>query len=74
MQFDIEGFVESCRKAVEANDSHLAVREIVAEAVSHPASIIKVVFFPDPDGPRSVRNSPCLIERLRFFTTRAAPS
>ena len=27
-------------------------------AVSKPASIIKVVVLPDPDGPSSVRNSP----------------
>jgi len=41
MRFDIDDFVARCRNAVEANDSHMAVREIVAEAVSDPASILK---------------------------------
>src|SRR5260370_40262522 len=41
MRFDIDDFVARCRNAVEANDSHLAVREIVADAVSDPASILK---------------------------------
>ena len=50
MPFDIDGFVESCRKAVGANDSHLAVREIVAEAVARPASIIKALGEPKMSG------------------------
>jgi len=60
MQFDIEGFVESCRKAVEANDSHLAVREIVAEAVSHPASIIKALGEPKQSGINQIFRSETL--------------
>ena len=40
MRFDKDGFIEECRKAVEADDSHMAVREIVARAVSEPGEII----------------------------------
>ena len=41
MRFDVDDFVARCRNAIEASDSHMAVREIVAEAVSDPASILK---------------------------------
>jgi predicted metal-dependent enzyme (double-stranded beta helix superfamily) len=50
MRFDIDGFVETCRKAVETDDSHLAVREIVARAVSDPASVISALGEPRTGG------------------------
>jgi predicted metal-dependent enzyme (double-stranded beta helix superfamily) len=50
MRFDIDDFVGRCRNAVEANDSHMAVREIVAEAVSDPASILKGLGKPKASG------------------------
>jgi len=37
--------------------------------VTNPAIILSVVVFPQPDGPRSVRNSPALTSRSRDFTT-----
>ena len=43
-------------------------------AVSKPASIIKQVVLPEPDGPSIVKNSPFGISRLRSFTTRVSPS
>jgi hypothetical protein len=43
-------------------------------AVSKPASIIKQVVFPDPEGPNIVKNSPLGIDRLRSFTTSDNPS
>ena len=43
-------------------------------AVSNPASIIRQVVLPDPDGPSMVTNSPCAIDRFRSFTTSVRPS
>ena len=43
-------------------------------AVSNPASIIRQVVLPEPDGPSMVRNSPFGIERLRSLTTSVSPS
>jgi predicted metal-dependent enzyme (double-stranded beta helix superfamily) len=37
--FDVERFIEACRAAVAAADSHHAVRELVARAVSDPAAV-----------------------------------
>ena len=42
--------------------------------VSKPANIIKVVVFPEPDGPSIVRNSPLGISTLRSLTTNTSPS
>ncbi|MDT4873921.1 hypothetical protein FQZ97_1091890 [compost metagenome] len=41
---------------------------------SKPASIIRVVVLPEPDGPSSERNSPFWISRFRSRTTRVLPS
>ena len=43
-------------------------------AVSKPASIIKQVVLPEPDGPSIVTNSPLAILRFKSFTTRTSPS
>jgi predicted metal-dependent enzyme (double-stranded beta helix superfamily) len=50
MRFDVDDFVARCRGAVEANDSHMAIREIVAEAVSDPAGIVKRLGEPRASG------------------------
>ena len=36
---------------------------------SNPAIILSVVVLPQPEGPRSVTNSPLRMERETFFTT-----
>ena len=41
---------------------------------SKPANIIKVVVFPDPEGPNKVKNSPSAISKFRFLTTNSLPS
>jgi hypothetical protein len=38
------------------------------EIFSSPATMRKVVDFPQPDGPTSTMNSPSLISRLMFLT------
>lgn len=39
--FELEAFTASCRDALREEDSHAAVREIVAEAVSQPQQILR---------------------------------
>ena len=48
--FDMEEFVEACRRAVAEVDSHKAVRELVAEAVSDPAALEKALGAPEHAG------------------------
>jgi predicted metal-dependent enzyme (double-stranded beta helix superfamily) len=48
--FDKERFVEDCRRAVAEDDSHKAVRELVAEAVSDPAAIERAFGEPEQAG------------------------
>jgi hypothetical protein len=43
-------------------------------AGSKPASIIRQVVLPDPDGPSMVTNSPLAMSSFRFFTTSVSPS
>ncbi|MCY1183087.1 hypothetical protein D9M73_236780 [compost metagenome] len=45
-----------------------------AVGVSKPASIIRLVVLPEPDGPSNVRNSPLRMSRLRSLTIRFSPS
>ena len=40
-----------------------------AVGASKPASIIRIVVLPDPDGPRRLTNSPCSISRSSASTT-----
>jgi predicted metal-dependent enzyme (double-stranded beta helix superfamily) len=39
--FTIEGFIESCRKAIVASDAERVIRELVTEAVSDPSSVVR---------------------------------
>jgi len=39
--FDIDQFTAECRRAVAEDSSHKSVREVVARAVSDPASVLK---------------------------------
>jgi len=41
--FKLEEFIADCRDALAADKSHKLVREVVARAVSEPASIVKVL-------------------------------
>ena len=44
--FDLDTFIADCRAAVAEDESHKAVREIVARAVADPASVLKGVGEP----------------------------
>jgi predicted metal-dependent enzyme (double-stranded beta helix superfamily) len=48
--FDTGKFIEDCRGAVAENDSHKAVRELVARAVSNPTGLEKVLGEPEHAG------------------------
>lgn len=48
--FDTERFVEDCRRAVAEDDSHKAVRELVAGAVSDPAGLDRTLGEPKQAG------------------------
>lgn len=39
--FEIDRFIEDCRSAVAENDSHKAVREVLAEAMKDPSAVMK---------------------------------
>jgi predicted metal-dependent enzyme (double-stranded beta helix superfamily) len=39
--FDLDQFIADCRAALAADKSHKSVREVVARAVSDPATILK---------------------------------
>ena len=41
---------------------------------SNPATIIRIVVLPEPDGPNRVMNSPLAICRFKSFTTLFFPS
>jgi predicted metal-dependent enzyme (double-stranded beta helix superfamily) len=48
--FTIEDFTEGCRAAVSAADAEKAVRELVAEAVSEPDSVVRALREPEHAG------------------------
>ncbi len=48
--FDVERFIEDCKSAVAVDDSHKAVREIVAEAVCDPGAVMAALGEPDQAG------------------------
>jgi predicted metal-dependent enzyme (double-stranded beta helix superfamily) len=50
MTFDLDEFVADCRVALAADRSHKCVREVVARAVSNPASVLKVLGEPQRGG------------------------
>ena len=50
------------------------MRIVPADGVSNPASIIRQVVLPEPDGPSRVRNSPSRTLRFRSLTTSVRPS
>ena len=46
MLFDIDRFVEECRGAVAEDDSHKAVRDVTARAVSNPTALLHALGEP----------------------------
>ena len=48
-------FIADCETAVRENDSHVAVKEVVARAVSDPTAVLKAVGEPSVDEVRHAR-------------------
>ena len=58
--FDPERFIEECRAAVSADDTHRSVREIIAHAVSNPSDVIAGLGEPVKAGVQHLYNGPDL--------------
>jgi len=58
--FETERFVEQCRSALADDASHKAVREVVAEAVADPGSIVAALGEPAEAGPQVLHHGPDL--------------
>ncbi len=58
--FDVERFVEDCRRAAAERDGHKAVRELVAEAVSDPAALAAALGEPEHAGIEPLYRGPDL--------------
>lgn len=52
--FEKEHFVEECRAALKEKDTHAAVRELVARAVSDPAQIVGALGEPQRAGVETI--------------------
>jgi len=50
MSFDLEAFISDCIAAVKGPDQQRVIRETVAEAVSDPAELVRVLGTPDHAG------------------------
>ena len=48
--FDTDNFIADCKVAVEQGDSHMAVKELVARAVSQPSMALRKLGEPDRAG------------------------
>ena len=58
--FDIERFIEDCIGARAEDESHKAVREVIAEAVSDPAAVIAALGEPEEAGFQALHHSDSL--------------
>ena len=56
--FDRERFIEDCIEARAADESHKAVREVVARAVSDPAGVLAALGEPEEAGFSSLYRGP----------------
>ena len=58
--FELGRFVENCRSAVAGADGPRAVRELVAEALSEPATVAAALGEPGQAGIRTIHRAPDL--------------
>lgn len=56
--FDVDRFVEDCRRDVAEGQG--AIRELVAEAVAHPAALVKALGAPEKAGIKPIYRGPDL--------------
>ena len=55
--FEVDRFIEDCRAAVAEDDSHKAVREVVARAVAEPDAVMKGLGEPSRSEIQKIHNS-----------------
>lgn len=55
--FELEGFIEECIRARAEDESHKAVREVVARAVSEPAAVLNALGEPEEAGFQALHHS-----------------
>jgi predicted metal-dependent enzyme (double-stranded beta helix superfamily) len=58
--FDLKRFLAECEMAVQENDRHVAVKEIVARAVSDPVAVLKALGEPSGGGIQALHHSSAL--------------
>jgi predicted metal-dependent enzyme (double-stranded beta helix superfamily) len=58
--FDLDRFIADCRDALAADRSHKLVREVVARAVTEPASVLKGLGEPRRGGIQKLYHAPDL--------------
>ncbi|MEA2802422.1 MAG: hypothetical protein QOE49_2517 [Rhodospirillaceae bacterium] len=58
--FDLKRFIAECETAVRENDSHVAVKEVVARAVSDPVAVLKALGEPSGGGIQALCQSSAL--------------
>lgn len=58
--FDVESFVEDCKRARREDDSHKAMQEVVARAVSAPGEVIERLGEPCEAGFTTLHHAPDL--------------
>ena len=58
--FDLDQFIEDCKRAVRDDPTHKAAHEVVARAVSDPASVIKGLGDPTRAGAQALYHAPDL--------------
>jgi predicted metal-dependent enzyme (double-stranded beta helix superfamily) len=58
--FDLDQFIADCRAAVAEDESHKAVREVVARAVAEPAGVLKGIGEPRFAGVERIYHAPDL--------------
>jgi len=61
--FSVDRFIEACRTAVATTDADGNVEELVAEAVSDPASVVRALREPERAGFEVLHRGPDLTSR-----------
>ncbi|MGY9056091.1 MAG: hypothetical protein ACKVGZ_10915 [Alphaproteobacteria bacterium] len=56
--FELDRFIDDCKQAVASDPTHKAAQEVVARAVSDPASVLKALGEPTRAGAKALYHSP----------------
>jgi predicted metal-dependent enzyme (double-stranded beta helix superfamily) len=52
--FDVDGFIEECKRAICESDAHKAVREVVQRTVAHPYDVLRGLGEPKRAGVETI--------------------